>query len=44
MNERLELALLARLRTVVRNESASEGELRELGEEAPSCVQRESRR
>ena len=38
MNERLELALLARLREVVRNESASEGELRVLGEEAGSRV------
>ena len=38
MNERLELALLARLRAVVRNESATEGELRVLGEEAGARV------
>jgi chromosome segregation ATPase len=38
VNERLELALLARLRAVVRNESASEGELRVLGDEADARV------
>ena len=44
MNERLELALLGRLREVLRNESASERELRTLGQEAEArarSVQRE---